>query len=441
MITTTTKRVGSSHFVRELPTKKTIVAYFRRSTEDQENSIERQRVAFQTYIKSNQDVYECDPEIFIEDGVSGDSSVDRPIQNKLLENIQDGKIKPEELFIADSSRWGRFSTHHKARFTLPLKVAGVMIRTPSTLINFNDPTSDLLYDVHQNLSYIENHERSHRVVAGTAALVHNKQLKLQECYGLKEEDGKLVEDPEPAKVVRFIFNKFLQYGSRNKVVGLLNNVEKIPSPANKTWTIQTVISILKNSKYSGHYVYGVRSMGKIHSMDGSTIPKQRKEIDKGKVTKNENYFSEYAPELVEPIIDLPTWGAVQLLLVRTARPKGRAKKKRYSGIFRCSCGCAMRGRTRNGTTVYACKTGRASGCSGAEFLETEIEDSLREFISVVESDNAVDDLYHQHIQETATAEENKTELIKLLSQYQTAQKRLSDLDCLLPDGSWIRQES
>ena len=94
----------------------------------------------------------------------------------------------------------------------------------------------------------------------------------------------------------------------------------------------------------------------------------------------------------------------------------------------------MRGRTRNGITVYSCKSGRASGCTGAEFHETEIEASLNEFIKVATSEHGKEELYNRHLQETSSPEENKTELVKLLSRYNTAQKRLSDLDGLLPDG-------
>ena len=74
---------------------KRIAAYFRRSTEDQENSIERQRMSFETYLKNNSE-YEESPEVFIEDGVSGDSSVDRPV---LFEDISTNTIPDLSLSL------------------------------------------------------------------------------------------------------------------------------------------------------------------------------------------------------------------------------------------------------------------------------------------------------------------------------------------------------
>ena len=188
-------------------TTKTIAAYYRRSTTDQENSIDRQRLAFQTFLK-NSGEYAENAEEFIEDGISGDSSVDRPIQGRLLKNIESGKLAIDELFVASTDRWGRFSTAYKAQFTLPLKRKSVALRTPTSVIDFNKPTDDLLYDLHCNLAYIDNHERSAKVTSGIASKALKKTLKLLPCYGLRREGERLVIEEAQTEVVRLIYSKY-----------------------------------------------------------------------------------------------------------------------------------------------------------------------------------------------------------------------------------------
>ena len=269
--------------------KKRIAAYFRMSTEQQSNSIARQRLAFRTFLKNN-DEYEKDSPEYVESGVSGDASTKRPVQLQLLAEIESGKLQIDELFVADPSRWGRFQTMEKAKFVLPLKVAGIKLRTYSTLTDFEDPQSDLMYDISQNLSYIENHSRSQRVVSGIATKVKSKSLNLQPCYGLKREGKRLVINEDEAEIVRLIFHKYIECGSIYGVVGFLNKQLRIASPKGKLWRNTTVRDLLINPKVAGYYCYGRHSSGKIHVYDGTPLPKQRKRERKRQALSKSKLF-------------------------------------------------------------------------------------------------------------------------------------------------------
>ena len=418
-------------------TTKTIAAYYRRSTTDQENSIDRQRLAFQTFLK-NSGEYAENAEEFIEDGISGDSSVDRPIQGRLLKNIESGKLAIDELFVASTDRWGRFSTAYKAQFTLPLKRKSVALRTPTSIIDFNKPTDDLLYDLHCNLAYIDNHERSAKVTSGIASKALKKTLKLLPCYGLRREGERLVIEEAQTEVVRLIYSKYLETGSKHKVTEYLNNELKVLSPAGKaTWNIQTVSKILTNPKLSGHYVYGRLSKGKLHSFDGTALPQQRQEDLKGKEIRNSNSICSYTPDLIEPVIDLATYGKVQQKLIEKTLPKKQreGRRNKFTGLLKCSCGRNMRARYRNGHPVYACPSGKAGGCNGGEYREHLISTAILEVVKNHLLSGDAEKKIGKILQEQDDVNsEDLVRLNDLENKYKVAGARLLDLESCLPDG-------
>ena len=411
---------------------RSVIAYFRMSDDDQVNSIERQRQTYHTFLKNNQDDYESLGE-FVEAGKSGDACVTRPVQDELLTKIEQKELKPDVLWVSESSRWGRFDTNYKYKFILPLKKAGIKLRANQQEIDFCKPESDLLYDVSQSMSYIENHQRAERVTSGIAVLVSQKKLSLAKCYGLKKAGSKLIQEPEEAEIVKRIFTRYLERGSLNNVVHWLNNELQIPSPCGAKWSLGTVRSIIRNPKISGHYVYGRRATGKIFCYDNSLLPKKRDEDDKGKETPQQNYFMEYAPEIVEPIIDLDTWAKAQLTAVENARPRQRlkGKKHKYTGVLLCRCDKPMRGRRRGPVIEYTCTHGRAGGCTSMVHYEVNMDTLIKDVVNQLTDPEEV---YNKLYEQNESGEKAIDNLAKLKEQYATGQRRLNDLEGMLPDG-------
>jgi len=418
-------------------TNKKIAAYYRRSTTDQENSIDRQRLAFQTFLK-NSGEYQEDAEEFIEDGISGDSSVNRPVQGSLLNNIASGKLDIDELFVASTDRWGRFSTAYKGQFTLPLKRKSVALRTPTSVIDFNKPTDDLLYDLHCNLAYIDNHERSAKVTSGIASKALKKTLKLATCYGLRREGERLVIEEAQAEVVRLIYDKYLETGSKHKVTEFLNNELKVLSPAGKEkWNIKTVSKILTNPKLSGHFVYGRISKGKLHSFDGTALPQQRQEDLKGKERRNDNFICTFTPDLIEPVIDLATYGKVQVRLIENTQPKKTREgcRHKFTKLLKCSCGRNMWAKYRAGRPVYRCPKGKIGGCSGGEYREhliiTALLETVKSNLLGADAENRIRKILQE---QNSVNSEDLLRLHELENKYRVAGDRLLDLESVLPHG-------
>lgn len=417
--------------------KQKIVAYFRMSTEDQQNSIERQRITYHTFLKNNPDKYESLGE-YTEEGKSGDASVERPVQKRLLDLLETKELHTDYLWVSESSRWGRFNTNYKYKFVLPLKKAGVKLLTNTQEIDFSKPESDLLYDVSQSMSYIENHQRAERVVSGIAVLVEQKKFPLNPCYGLKREGKvKLVKDEYQSRIVELIFHKYLETQSLNRTVYYLNNELQEPPPRSKTWSIPTVKTILKNPKLAGFYTYGRKSAGKIFTYDKSPLPKQREEDEKGKHINNDDYFMEYAPEIVEPVIDLKTWQDAQEILINKTRYGGRwgaGKKKesaKYVGTLVCRCGRRVTGRKRKPFVAYDCVVGRAGGCCGTSHLEPVIDAAILPTIKSLADKNKV---YEYLFKDKYCSDTQKEYLNNIKAKYKVGITRATELDGLLPDG-------
>lgn len=83
------------------------------------------------------------------------------------------------------------------------------------------------------------------------------------------------------KIVRRIFESYVQKdrGYRNIVEGL--NREAIPAPRGGTWTASCVRAILLNPVYYGAYVWNRRTLSKFHSVkNGQAEKRPRTEQDK-----------------------------------------------------------------------------------------------------------------------------------------------------------------
>jgi site-specific DNA recombinase len=75
-------------------------------------------------------------------------------------------------------------------------------------------------------------------------------------YGYTSTAGELALDPEPAEVVRRIFNDAREGDSPGRIAARLT-IEAVPSPGGRDWTPKAVRRILSNEVYAGER-YGVK---------------------------------------------------------------------------------------------------------------------------------------------------------------------------------------
>jgi len=97
-------------------------------------------------------------------------------------------------------------------------------------------------------------QKSEAIKAGLRKGFQNGSSKMarRKCYGYTiSSNGKLVVNPDEAKVVRWIFEQYLTGDSLGKIAAGLEE-QGVPSPTGKAkWNREAIDKLLSNEKYTG----------------------------------------------------------------------------------------------------------------------------------------------------------------------------------------------
>lgn len=279
-----------------------LAAYCRVSSEQDEqlNSFENQVTYYKEYISSHPD-YEL-AGIYADEGISGTSTKRREEFNRMIADCEAGLI---DMVITKSiSRFAR-NTQDCLMYSRRLKDLGIGIRFEKENINTMDSTGELLFTILSSLAQDESRSISENCQWGIRSLfkrgIHH--LNTNRFYGYdSDENGKLVINPEQAKVVKWIYESFMEGINPDVIVKILNEKE-IPTCVGKSkWTCNQIKSILRNEKHMGDAV-----LQKTYTPDYLTH----------KSVKNEGQLPQYyIKEDHPPIVSQQLWEAVQLELDR-----------------------------------------------------------------------------------------------------------------------------
>lgn len=305
---------------------------------DESESVTNQRRLMNEFIDRNGNVGELCKE-FIDDGVSG-TNFDRPGWNKLQEEMESGKIKV--VITKNLSRLGR------SNFEC------------SYFLDYYFPENNIRYIAIQEQIDTFNNENSNNEYAALNNFINEKYSRdlsknIKRVYRIKQQAGeymggrpvygyikdpndkhKLIIDEEASKVVKRIFELYLQLHSQSGVMKILTK-EKIPIPEvyKQTrrgikvknpydWNYHTVRNILRNQMYIGDMVQNVH------------IKKSFREKKIIKTSKEDWIIVEGTHE---PIIDKDTFYRVQNLLDANYRQPTKPYERIFGGIMYChECG-------------------------------------------------------------------------------------------------------
>jgi site-specific DNA recombinase len=181
-------------------------------------------------------------------------------------------------------------------------------------------------------------------------------------FGYRKVDGKLVEEPDEAKVVRRMFETFLKRKSIRGIVTRLNE-EGVRTRRGNLWSGFVVKQMLINPVYTGASVYGRHASG-----DTRIKPREEWTVLPGKH---------------EAVVEQGVFDQVQGIL--ESRPRGNAPQGPpvsypLAGKLRCpKCGGPMFGSTRRkGGKVYRyykCNTSRHKGRAACEGTSVRAEEA------------------------------------------------------------------
>lgn len=349
-------RVSATGKQNQEKAKKRVCAYCRVSTdsEEQKESYSNQLSHYSEYIQSKADWQFVD--IYADEGISGTSAKKRPQFNRMIEDAKAGKI---DLILTKSiSRFAR-NTVDLLKNVRELKERGIAVLFEKENINTLESTGEVLLTILSSIAQDESRNISENSRWGILKGFRDGKVHCNTTRFLgydKDENGELVINEAEAKIVRRIYQEYLE-GKSYKAIAEGLEADGIPTvTGNKKWWDSTITKILTNEKY-----YGALLQQKTITIDFLT----RKRVKN--VGQERQYFIE---ENHEPIIPKEIFDKVQEEKERRALLKGNVKGERQkysskyalSGKVYCSkCGNVHKRRTWNSNNtsrkvVWQCKT-------------------------------------------------------------------------------------
>lgn len=239
--------------------------------------------------------------VFADRGITGTTD-NRSEFQRMLDLCKEGKL---DLIITKSiSRFAR-NTLDCLNYVRMLKELGVGVIFEKENINTLDSKGEVLLSILSSLAQDESRSISEnstwgirkRFEQGKIIVNHKKFLGYD-----KDEDGNLIINEEQAKIVRRIYQEYLEGKGTNRIAKDLEK-DKVPKwDGSFKWYEGSIKKMLQNEKYKGDAL-----LQKTYTVDFLT--KKRLEND-GQVPKY------YVEESHPAIIDKDTWEAVQLEMKR-----------------------------------------------------------------------------------------------------------------------------
>ena len=324
-----------------------VAAYCRVSTDtkDQLNSYNSQVLNYTELIQSNKN-YEF-AGIYADPGISGTQTLKREEFNRMIADAKEGKI---DLIITKSiSRFAR-NTLDTLKYVRMLKEKNVAIKFEEENINTLTMEGELLLTVLSSVAQQEVENISQNVKKGLKMKMQRGELVgFNKCLGYHYDyQTKVLSiNEEEAKIIRYIFNRYLLGLGCDLIAKELT--EKGIKTVNNgdTWSSSTIGGIIKNEKYKGDVI-----LGKTYTLNPIT---KRRMKNKG---EEDSYFIK---DHHEPIIDRETWDRCNEIMKKRRRPGREAsdengiivRKYAFSGVCSCGfCGGRIVRKTRYSGTKY-----------------------------------------------------------------------------------------
>lgn len=231
--------------------KKRVAAYARVSTDSDEqlSSYEAQVEFYTRHIQSNPEWEFVN--VYTDEGISGTNTKKREGFNRMVADALDGRI---DLILTKSiSRFAR-NTVDTLTTVRKLKEKNVEVYFEKENIYTLDAKGEVMITIMSSLAQEESRSISENVTWGKRRSMEEGRFSLAYKYFLgykKGDDGILEIVEEEAKIIREIYQLFLEGKTIRTIADYLTK-QGIPTPRGKEkWSVSTVMSILTNEKYKG----------------------------------------------------------------------------------------------------------------------------------------------------------------------------------------------
>lgn len=345
---------------------------------------------------------------------------DRPVLFDLLSEVEKGNVK--HLYVYNTDRLSR-NDRTWSVIRWKLKSNDVVVHTTSGRIDLSNPIDDLMMGLLSEISQYDNKIRIDRSRRG-------KLYKVQQGFfqggptpfGYANEKKRLIEQPEEAKWVRFMFKAYSEGKSAHEIRRVLNENNVITRRGNPYWSLGSINVILRNTTYVGWREYTDKKLGETVRIE--------------------------TPQIVEK----PIWEAVQTRINRFLERKHQINRSKHFYLLRdfmvCGhCGSKMSGRIGPNSHFYYCprkernwKTNqnheanweRGKGCGLVRSLNIQRTDSVvwEAVLNIVRESKTLREEYRQGFLDSVRLSRRKAKSLdkKLVTSKKRFQKELAELE-------------
>jgi DNA invertase Pin-like site-specific DNA recombinase len=325
-----------------------VAAYCRVSTdtEEQKLSYDSQVTHYRHFVSSNSD-WEL-VEIYTDEAISGTQINNRVGFQNMIRDALDDKI---DLIVTKSiSRFAR-NTLDTLKYVRMLKERNVAVLFEKENINTLTMNGEMLLVILSSLAQQESESISANVKMGLKMKMKRGELVgFHGClgYDYDPESKTLTVNKEEAKVVKYIFRRYVEGAGSYIIAKELMQLGYKTNKGNTSWSTSTVGGILKNEKYKGDLM-----LGKTFTVDPIT---HRRLMNFGE----EDKF--YMEDHHEPIISKEVFEEAQRIRAKRSGKKSRengtkrekySRKYAFSSMMKCGfCGSTFSRRSWHGGSQY-----------------------------------------------------------------------------------------
>lgn len=349
--------------------KNRAVAYVRVSTkhESQKESPEHQRAAIEAYARElGLDIINT-----YEDRDTATSIVARPEVQKMVADAQKGLF--DVIIFSSLSRFSRDALDSISLKRMLVNALGIRLISIEDLYDSAKDDNEMLFGIVS----VVNQKLSEQIGIASRRGIRQSALKGNFIgslppYGYRKVNingRKTLEiDPEKAKIVRLIFDMYVNQKMGEKEIVKYLNERGVPAPKGGTWGITSVQYILQNEAYTGANVFCKHTVVKVYDDISDMHNRRRKLVQRDKSEWERSPFKTH-----EAIIDEETFRKAQeIRLIRGGGSRGGRKK--YKNVFAkmifCKhCGSAMVSALSKGGERYRyliCSRRRRHGDAGCK---------------------------------------------------------------------------
>ncbi|QOR67286.1 recombinase family protein [Cytobacillus suaedae] len=341
-----------------------IAIYCRVSTDEQARegvSLQEQQERLTAYCRAMG--WKEEIKLFIDDGYSA-KSIERPQLTKLMDQVHRGLIS--KILVTKLDRMSR-RLLDLLRIIEVFHEYDVSFVSISESFDTNTPSGRLTLQVLGAVAEFERERIRERVFENMYHAASQGKWLTQSPYGYRLEDKKLAIEDSEAKIVKKVFDLYLNKAMGYFAIAKQLNEEGIPSKQNKEWSLRSVKLLLSNPVYKGTLVW--------NRTDSSKKKRQAKDEDDW-VTID---------DALPVIIEKSFWDKAQKRSnQRQIAPRAKTSPHLLGGLLKCgNCGSGMSigwsGSKNNRYRVYRCSANKNKGtCTSKQYRADSVEQWFKE---------------------------------------------------------------